>query len=159
MKRLLGALGALSVLITCCAADTSEIWGLWNLGPKSEATLGVETPLGKFLRAGNFLEIGPNGAGEKVISYEGGYYVIKSTEKTPDGFLLTLAYGTDVKTPTGHWERKVVGGVVAMHFLARDQVWFEVVTGNATDPLFPHGPQSDFPGKSKEYWRAEKVGQ
>jgi hypothetical protein len=127
---------------------------VWNLGRKNDATFKAKISLGTYLRTWNFLQLDPNSYGKKVIGYEGGYYVIKDIQKTADGFLLTLTTRADVMNEKGNWDEKIVSGLVAAHFILNDRLWFEIMPGEQTDPAFPRG---DFPGRSKEYWRAQKI--
>lgn len=155
MKRLLISLVVGLLLVTACSADKNNIWGVWNLGDKNDARYNAEISLGYYLRTGSFIEIEPNDNGKQEIVYDGGSYTIKDIQGKGGTYYFVLECTTPIKSASGNWKNIKVIGVVAMHFISKDEVWFEVLYNDKrTDPMFP---KSDFPGNSLVYWRAQKV--
>lgn len=155
MKRLTFAIAASAILIGACSADTKAVWGVWNIGERGDARYNAEMSLGHYLRTGRFLKIEPNRKGKQEIQFEGGHYTIRSVKEEKDVSYFTLEYDTSIKSKNGKWKDITITGVVAMHFLTKDEAWFEVVYSDKnTDSRFP---KRDFPGESVEYWRAQKI--
>jgi len=154
MKKLFFALIAWIFLSNLYAIDVSSIWGVWNIGEKSDAMYTAQISLGYYLRTGNFLKFDPNDDGVKTIQYDGGFYKINGIEAKGDDIILTLVYTGSAKNKNGKWEDRDILGVVAMHFVTKNEVWFEVLFNKDTDPDFT---QADFRGKGTVYWRAKKV--
>jgi len=155
MKCPLIALAVSVILAGTCNANSNVLWGVWNIGEKSDARYNAEISLGYFLRTGNFLKIDPNRKGKPEIQFEGGYYAIKNIQEKGETLFITLDYATMVKSETGKWKNGNITGVVAMHFMTTDEAWFEVLYDDKnTDTRFP---KTDFPGKSVVYWRAQKI--
>ena len=143
-------------LVSSCVGETEidSILGVWNLGSPRDAVYIASTHEGLFLRTGTFLKIDRDSNGEASIVFDGGSYKIVSWSSSGGELQLVLEYTTTIEDSKGNWNDVKLRGVVEVHIVNSNRIWFLVCLQNKiTDSRFP---QSDFSGPAKVYWRAKK---
>jgi hypothetical protein len=134
-----------------------KIWGVWNIGRiennEDDANI-VTVDNNEYARTFDSLIIRKKSKPQPRITYQGGYYNILDYKKKADGVVVfSLSYSGE-REINGKWQDAVITGTVAMHFVDDDHAWFEILSGEGTDPDFT---KADFQGKERMYWRAKKI--
>src|SRR5574344_381503 len=134
---------------------SGKIFGVWNIGrvEDNEDDANVVT-IGDSKYARTFEGLIIEKDETSTISYQGGYYTILDYKELDNQTIeLSLTYKGQKKI-NEKWKESIINGIIRVHFIDDDHVWFEIVKCQKTDPDFT---TADFKGKDRIYWRAKKI--
>ena len=158
MKRKLGLTLLLLIMSLSIYGNdnlSGKIFGVWNIGrvEDNEDDANIVT-IGDSKYARTFEGLIIEKGETSRISYQGGYYTILDYKELDNQTIeLSLTYKGRKKI-NGKWKESIINGIIRVHFIDDDHIWFDIIYGKDTYPGFS---TADFKGKDRIYWRAKKI--